>query len=384
MLIFKNYIRISKSYLSLILIYTVIFVGIAAMASLSGNQSSSTFEVSEAKIAIINHDQDTPLVKSFIDYVKTNAEYVELKNDEDTLRDALFFRKAEFIMTIPKNFTEDFMAGNDVKILTKDVPDSSGAMYSKTLLNKYLNTAKLYLKTDISSSDMLKNIQQDLSIHTDVQLLNQNQNSEIENVAIFYNFANYTLLSITIAVITMIMISFRDEKIRRRNVISSTSYKSLNRQLLLGNMVISFGVWLLYVLCSVALYSDVIFNLSGLLIIFNSFIFMIFVLIFSFFVTTLTQSRELASGISTVVGLGTSFIAGAFVPQGLLSPFVVNLSKLTPSYWYISNNNQIAKLSSFNMSDLQPVFFNIVIMLGFSILFYLLIQVVSRYKTRRI
>lgn len=383
MQVFKNYLKVMKSYIPMILAYTVIFVGIAAMTTMSGNQTSSVFEANEAKIAVINHDEDTEFMKSFETYIQDNAKYVELENEEDVLRDALFFRKVDYIMIVPKNFTEDFLNNKDVHIETMEVPDSSNAMYSKTLMNKYLNTAKLYLKTDISTSEMTKHIQEDLSIHTKVDLTSVSADEQIVNVSLFYNFANYTLLAIIIVVISMVMISFREEKIHRRNLISNTTYKSLNRQLLLGNIVSTLGVWLLYVIASIALYRETMFTTEGLLIILNSFVLVIFILIFSFFLTSLTQKREIVSGISTVVGLGTSFISGAFVPQELLSPFVLMISKFTPSYWYISNNNLISKTTDFSWQGLQPIFMNMGIILGFAVLFYILIQVTTKLRLKK-
>ncbi|MEG0367997.1 MAG: hypothetical protein RR585_14240 [Coprobacillus sp.] len=140
MQVFKNYLRVMKSYIPMILAYTIIFVGIAAMTSLSGNQSASAFETSKAKIALINHDDNSDFIQSFEQYIQDNAEYVELEEKEDTLRDALFFRKADYIMIVPKDFTKDFLDNKDVHIETMEVPDSSAAMYSKTLMNKYLDT----------------------------------------------------------------------------------------------------------------------------------------------------------------------------------------------------------------------------------------------------
>lgn len=383
MQVFNNYLKVMKSYISIILVYTVVFVGIAAMTTLSGNQSASTFETSKAKIALINHGENSEFIQSFEQYIQDNADYVELEDKDDVLRDALFFRKVDYIMIIPKDFTKDFLNNQDVRIETMEVPDSSDAIYSKTLMNKYLNTAKLYLKTNITIADITKHIQEDLSIHTKVTINSEIVDSRIANVALFYNFANYTLLSIIIVVISMVMISFRDEKIHRRNLISATTYKSLNRQLLLGNIVSTMGVWLLYVTSSIILYREVMFTNAGLLIIFNSFVLTIFILIFSFFLTSLTQKREIVSGISTVVGLGTSFIAGAFVPQEFLSPVVLTIAKFTPSYWYITNNNLISQTNDFSWTTLQPIFMNMIMIMGFAILFYLFIQLTSRLRLRK-
>ena len=251
------------------------------------------------------------------------------------------------------------------------------------VMNKYLNTAKLYLKADIADDKLTQYVSRDLNIHTDVDFHNVVVDNNIAKATTFYNFANYTLLAIIIVVVSMVMISFNEEKIRRRNLVSSISYQSFNRQLLLGNIITSIGVWSLYVIASFALYGATMLTNAGLLLILNSFVLVIFILVFSFFLTTVTHNRELVSGISTVVGLGTSFIAGAFVPQEFLAPFVLNIAKLTPSYWFIDGNNKIASLSGYSWTELQPIIMNMAIILGFAVLFYILIQLVSRLKLKK-
>lgn len=384
MTVFKYYLKVTKSYLPIIIIYTLIFVGIAMLTSTSGSTNGQTYVAEEAKIAFINHDVDSEFMDSFQNYIQENAKYVELEDTEDSLRDALFFRKVDYIMIVPQHFTEDFLNDKDVKIKTMEVPDSYGAVYSKQLMNKYLNIAKLYLKADISDQEMTQLVQKNLTIHTDVVIEHKAVDSQISSVKNFYNFSNYTLLAIIIAVIAMVMISFNEDKIKNRQLISCLPYQKLNRQLLLGNILITFGVWLLYVVASIALYGKTMLTPQGLLMILNSFVFVIFVLILSFLIVTLTHQRELVSGISTVIGLGTSFIAGAFVPQEFLAPFVLNLAKLTPSYWFITNNNTIAKLTDFSIIDLQPILMNMGVILGFTIIFYLLIQLISRLRIKKI
>ncbi|WP_028043917.1 ABC transporter permease [Candidatus Stoquefichus massiliensis] len=383
MIVFKNYLKVTRSFLSTIILYTLIFIAIAIMTTVSGSQQSQSFVTSQSSIALINHDQDTELIQTFQKYVQTHAQYVELEDSDDQLRDALFFRKVDYIMIIPKNFTDDFLNGKDIKIQTMEVPDSTSATYSKTLMNRFLNTAQLYLSAGISSHDLTHYIQDDLNIHTQVTMLNENHDGQISQARYFYNFSNYSLLAIIIVVISMVMISFCEDKIHRRHLISCVSYQSFNRQLLLGNVVVTLGIWLFYVMISFLLYQKAMCSIPGLLLVLNSFVFTIFVLIFSFFLTKLTHEREAISMISTVVSLGTSFIAGVFVPQEFLAPFVLNIAKLTPTYWFITGNNQIAQLSQYTMTDLFPVFMNMGIIVLFGIGFYFFTQFISRFQLKK-
>lgn len=82
--------------------------------------------------------------------------------------------------------------------------------------------------------------------------------------ATYYNFSNYMLITITMVIVTMIMVSFNEEKIKRRNLVSPVSYKSMNRQLMLGNYTVGLAIWLLYVGFSFILYKDAMLTMNGL------------------------------------------------------------------------------------------------------------------------
>lgn len=383
MIVFKNYFRIIKSYLPIILTYTIIFVVLAVISSSSNGGNSDAFTSTDVKIAIINHDQDSKFIENFTSYVDDKAKLVSLDNDENSLKDALFFRKVDYIMIIPKDYTKDFMAGKDIKIETMQVPDSSGASYSKTLMNKYINTASVYLTAGIDEDTLANKVKEDLSKEAKVTFEKGEAPGTIENAQFFYNFSNYTLLSVVIMVVAMVMVSFNEDKIRRRMIISPLSYKSINRQLLAGNVITAYGVWLLYVLASIALYADAMFTANGILLMTNAFIFVNVALVFSYLLSQLTTSREIVSGVGNVVGLGSSFIAGAFVPQEFLGSFVLGVAKLTPSYWFISNNIKISKLDEITMETLQPIFINGLIMIAFAIGIYIVIQIISKLKLKK-
>lgn len=68
---------------------------------------------------------------------------------------------------------------------------------------------------------------------------------------------------------------------------------------------------------------------------------MIFIQAFSFMIAKFTSNREILSGVGNLFGMGSSFICGAFVPQSMLSPFVLSLAKF---YHHIGLLKQIMKL----------------------------------------
>lgn len=382
MTVFKKYLKIAKTYATMIIGYTAIFLGLAIFAG-TYNSNSTDYESMDVKVAVVNRDKDSDLIKGFRDYIEDHGEVVKLEDKDEELRDALFYRTVDYIMIIPKNYTSDFISGRDVSIETMELPDAYSSIYSKNLLNKYLNTANLYLQAGINDSQLTKLVKQDLDKNAKVEMLEKQNDTDFTMAASYYNFSNYMLITITMVIITMIMVSFNEEKIKRRNLVSPVSYKSMNRQLLLGNYTVGLAIWLLYVGASFFLYKDAMMTSNGILLVINSFVLMIFIQAFSFMIAKFTSNREILSGVGNVFGLGSSFICGAFVPQSMLSPFVLSLAKFLPSYWFIKANEQIVKITDFSFESIRPVLMDIVIVCGFTLLVYIVTQIITKIRLKK-
>ena len=122
---------------------------------------------------------------------------------------------------------------------------------------------------------------------------------------------------------------------------------------------------------------------NGALLVINSLVLMIFIQAFSFMIAKFTSNREILSGVGNVFGLGSSFICGAFVPQNMLSPFVLGMAKFLPSYWFIKANNEIIKLTDFSFNSIQPVLIDMLIVCGFTLLIYLATQIITKLHLKK-
>lgn len=380
MIVFNNYFKIVKKFLPMIIIYTVIFIFFAVMSSSSNADKS--FVLTKPNIAIINKDLNSNLTKSFVDYVGKNTEVVDIKTDDQSLKDALFYREVDYIMIIPNGFGNSVLNSNPLKIETLKVPDSYSSTYSEMLFNRYLNIASVYVKVNMSEDQIINNIQKDLEKQANVKVL-ENNNSNIDQVRYFFNFANYTILAICIYVVSMLINIFNNKNIKKRNLSSSMSYKKINNSLFIANACITFLIWLSYILVSIFLYKDTMFTQNGLLLILNSFIFSFTALSIGFLIGNLVKSKEAQNGLVNIIALGTSFICGSFVPQEYLGSFVLSIGKFFPSYWYIKNNNDIALLSNMNIDNLIPIIINMVIILLFGIGLFILTGFVSKSKLKK-
>ncbi len=380
MTVFSNYFKIIKKYKTVIILYTFIALFFAIISTLN-SQETTNFVTTKPNVAIINNDENTKLTNAFTEYLNQNTKIINIKNDEDSMQDALFFREVSYILIIPKNYTSDFFSGKDPKIETLKTPDSS-ATFTEMLLNRYLKIINIYAKTGMSQEEAISFIQQDLKNETNIVLDSKTNTSNLSKMGYYYNFANYSFLSICIYVIGMILTSFNDEKIKKRNLISKMTYKKISNQLFAGNLCLIFLIWALYVLISLILYKEAMFSTIGAMLIINSFVFCMTAASMGFLIGTMVKSKEASSGIVNVIALGSSFICGAFVPQQYLGESVLNIAKILPSYWYISNNNYIVKLSNLDINSLKPAIINMLIVLAFACIFTLITGIYNRVKLK--
>ncbi len=379
MTIFKNYFKIVKKSLPIIIMYTMIFVSITAISVSANENTNMEFTASKPDIAIINNDSETVFLQNFEKYISKNAQIKDVQNDETSLKDALFFGELDYILIIPENFTQDFMDGKSPKIETMKVPESYNSNYCEMMLNKYLNTASIYINAGISENELDEYINKDLEKTANVEI-KQNAESGIGKIKYFFNFSNYTILATSIFVIGSVMVAFNEKNIKRRNIISSTSYTKINKQLFLGNIVLTLLIWLTYAILSFVLGGKTILCKQGMLFLLNSLVFCMPVLSLGFLIGNIVKNKEAQNGIVNVISLGSSFLCGAFVPQEFLGEAVLNFAKILPSYWFIKNNENIAILSP--TGSVQEIVINMLVMCGFAVAIFAINSVIYRIRLK--
>lgn len=372
MTVFRYYFKLVKSFLPVILMYTVIFTLFGVVATTTG-KTTSQFEMSEVKFIVHNMDTESRYTKAFIDYLKEYGTLIKVKNEED----ALFYREVDSILTIPKGFGDSILNSNPLELSRKSVPDSANVAYFDLLINRYLQLSETYVKSGFTEEEILTIIDDDMKLHTKTSLIHKEQDDLIAPAA-FYNFSNYTILAICIFVVGITMNIFYHSNIKKRNFASPISHRKINIQLLLGNSILVFLVWLLYVCISIVLYGMTMFTQQGILLIINAFLFSTVALALGFFIGILVKDKEAQNGIVNVLALGSSFICGAFVPQDFLGSGVLKMAHLLPSYWFIKNNNEIILLSNFTRETLQPILIRMGVLILFTTILFIIANLVSK------
>ena len=380
MTVFKTFLKILNKNKFIIILYTLFLIFFGGF-NMQTSESNINFVASKPDIMIVNYDEEKGITKDLIKYIEENSNVVDLKNNEDAINDALFYRDVNYVIYIPKNYNKDFMDGKNPEIEIKSTGDYQSS-FAEMLLSRYIKVANIYQKSINSEEELISKINETLSKKSEVEITSKLDTNILSKATFYYNFANYSIMACLIYVICLILASFKDIKIQKRTIISSTNYKTLNRQLLLSNSLFSIILWMTYVVLSFVLVGNIMFSIHGIFYLINSFVFTICATTIALFIGNIASNKNAISGIVNVIALGSSFLCGAFVPMEWLPEAVIKIAHILPSYYYISNNEILKTLEIINFNTIKPILLNIIIILSFSIIFIILTNIVSKRKQK--
>lgn len=380
MIVFKTFLKVLNKCKMTIILYTVMLI-VFGVLNMQTSDSSTNFVASKPDVLIINNDKDEGITKDLIKYITDNSNIIELDDSDEAREDALFYRDVNYIIYIPKDFRDDFLRGKDPEIEVKSTGDYQSA-FAQMLLERYIKIAKVYIQSIDDEDELIAKINETISKETEVEMTSKLDTNSLTKASFYYNFASYSLLAGCVYVICLILSSFRDEKIRKRTVISSMNYKTHNRQLLLSNMLFAIVLWVFYVLVSFVLVGDLMLTAHGVVYMVNALVFTICALSIAFLIGNLITNKEAINGIVNVVALGSSFLCGAFVPAEWLPDAVLKIAHVLPTYYYINSNDRLKMLEVVSFESLKPIILNMGIIVIFILGFVALSNIVARKKRK--
>lgn len=378
MTVFSTFWKVINKYKGTIILYTVMLIVFGGV-NMTTNDTGVDFTSSKPDILIVNNDKDSEITKNLVKYMSDNSNIVSVKNNEEARDDALFYRDVSYIIYIPKNYGNNILNGKNVELEIKKV-DTYDSALAEMMLSRYIETQNIYLKTNISESELINNINESLKNKTNVEIVSKLNTDKLTKVSRYFNFASYSIMAVTIYIICLVITSFHEKSVNKRIIISSMNYKEHNRLLLLSSSVYALVVWILYTILGFIILGSELFTLRGLLFIGNEFIFTFCCLTLSLLISSLCYSKVAVSGIVNVVALGSAFLCGAFIPPEMLPSSVIKIAHILPTYYFINSNEILKSLEVINMNNLHSVFINTIIMLLFSILFIIINNIVTKKK----
>ena len=328
MTVYKTFFKVVNKYKFLIIIYTAMLILFAGF-NMQTSQNSTNFVAEKPDVLIINNDKEQKLSKNLVEYIEKNSNIVDIENDEEARNDALFYRDVSYIIYIPENYSKDFLNGLNPEINIKSAGDA-GSSYAEMMLTRYIKVANIYQKELQNEDELIKTINETLEKEAETEITSKLDTDNLTRATFYYNFMNYSILAGCVYVICIIISSFREEKIRKRTVISSMNYKKFNRQLLVSNGALALILWFLYVVLSFILIGDIMFTAHGLILIANSFVFSICSLTIAFLIANLINNKNAINGIINVVALRFKLFMWCFCASRMVARhYIKNSSYFT-------------------------------------------------------
>lgn len=377
---FKAFLKILSKNRFLVIMYIAILI-ILNISIMSSKEANNDFVSIKPDIYISNEDEEKGVTKDLIRYLNDNCNVVKLKDNDNAISDALFYRDVNYIIYIPKNYNNDFLAGKNPELEIKTNGNYEASL-AEMLLKKYIKVANTYNEYIEDENELVTKINETLNKQSEVKLTSKVDNRILNRATVYYNFVSYSLLGSLIYIICIVLTSFKDPKVQKRIIISSTNYKKINRQLLASNILFSLIVWAFFVVVSLVLIGDFMYTPRGLIYILNSFLFTICATSLAFLLGTVIKNRGAIDGVVNVIALGSSFLCGVFAPIEMIPDYVLKIAHVLPSYYYVRNNEAVKTLEVMNYENLKPILLNGIIILCFALLFIILTNIISKKKQR--
>lgn len=376
MTVFKTYWKIVKKNIGIIILYTVMLLVFGTM-NLKTNKNSFEYVSSKPDIIIVNNSSGI-ITDNLISYLKTNANVKNI-TDETDIDDAVFFRDANYVIYIPKEFENKLESGKEVNIDIK-TNNSYDSYIASELLNKYLDVFSKYM--NLYNDKVLAIQKLDNTLNKKAGVVIENKTNLNSKTSLFYNFSSYSIMAIVIYIICLVLSSFNDEKISKRTNVSGMNYKTFNNYLYISSFTFTFIIFIVYLILSFLILKSSILNINGFLYSLNMFIFFIVSFTMAILISNLVKSKGAISGVVNVISLGSAFLCGAFIPVKYMPSFALKIAHIFPTFYFIDNNEYIASLQNFDKASYEFVLKNFIIMIIFIIFFLILNTLVTRFKRK--
>jgi ABC-2 type transport system permease protein len=307
---FKSFIKIFKTKIPLIAMYVGIFLMISLINTQVGSNNKSTGYVNEnIKVAVIDND-NSELSKGLTTFLKENMKAIDIIETEEGMEDALFERVAEYIVIIPRNYENDLMAGKNVSLESKKVPDAYSAVYDENLINQYMTTYKTYYvqySSEKSIGEIINKTNDNMKSHINVEM-NNNKDSGTNHIENNFNFGAYVILACIIWGVAEVLFTFFRKNIADRINVSPVSNTKKNLSLVCYSLFYMIIVYFINVIINIAIFRGEMINKINIMRLGNMLCLAMVAAGIGFLISTTIKSKGGRAAAINVVALGFSFI----------------------------------------------------------------------------
>lgn len=387
MTVFDMVLKLIKSKWRMISIYILIFMGafIIFYQMSAGSDSTGGFTSTKVEIAVVDEDH-SELSQYLYERLETKHTIIDVGERQEDLSDAMYSGQIAYAIVIPEGFEASFLNKQTIPLQTQQVLNSSSYYLVESMIHTYLQKMELLYQAQPTAS--IEELH-----HQTNEILNQNvevamdSDETISKQAIaldmHFNYLSYIFIALTILIGGLILMQLYQPEVRKRQLISPVSNLSFNLQLWLAGTLCVLAFWAIFMI-EVQLTIGGAFTQKGLFYAINALLFafvaMGITLLIGAIIAGGRQGEEVLEGCANVLGLGFSFLGGAFVPQYLLSDQVKIIGSFTPTFWYVKTNDTLLNIQNITPDVLQDIVVNYGVLLLFIIVSFLLAMFILKMK----
>lgn len=382
MTVFKGYMKILKTNLGLIMIYLVIFFSVAIVLQAAARKEKfEDFQKTSVDIAVADQDNSI-LSHALTDYLKTIHNVSQISSDPAVMQEELYYRNAEYIVQIPKNFYETCIVQGSPISVTK-VPGSYTSFYVDQQINAWLNNIRTYIAAGFSQKEAaeaaLVQPESKVSIYQD-----ESTTAETPGYTYYFRYVPYLFLAVLCYSMGYILLAFQKEDIQKRMLASSVPVRRQNLEGLLAMFTIGFALWLIAIIGALVMYpKDLLTSSVFGFYLLNTFLMMLVSLSLSYLLGLFVKNSNMLSGISNIVSLGMCFLSGVFVPMSIMDKKVLKIARFLPVYWYESINETLSQYHIISGDVAVEVWKSMGIQVVFAFVILAMILAASKYKQQK-
>ncbi len=379
MTVFKCYMKILKKNIGLISIYLIIFFSTAMILQASAKKEHlEDFEKTRINLAIADQD-DSTLSHALTEYLKTIHNVYRISAEPTVMQEELFYRNAEYIVQIPKDFYKTCIVDENPLSVTK-VPGSYSSFYVDQQINAWLNSIRTYTAAGFSQKEAATAaLEQSVSEVT----MYHDEETAVETPGYTYYFRYIPFLFLAVLCYSMgyILLAFRKEDIQKRMLASAISTRRQNLEGLLAMFTISLLLWLIAVVGAGVMYGKELLTSKVLgYYLLNTFLMLTIALSLAYLIGLFMKNINMLNGFSNIISLGICFLSGVFVPMNIMDKKVLMVAQFLPVYWYENVNETLSRYHVVSGKVAVDIWKSMGIEVMFTFALLALILAVSKYK----
>ena len=382
MQVFKAFFKILNKNKTTMIVYMVVYLALAFILSFNGQKSdTSNFSQVCMEIGVDNQDKGK-LGEALVSYLEKKNDIKDIPKEREELLDAMYYRNIQYVLIIPEDFTEKFLAGERDGVLEGTVvPGNNTAYLAGMEIDEFLQNLGMYIDGGYDPEQAAQQTLDTMSKESKVEFLSVSDKEEKPAAAYYFNYIPYIFLCVMVVSLSNVLMIFNEKNLDARNRCSAMSFFQRNLQMILGSVGIMLLEYGIFMVVALIMYPNYMGSFRGILSMGNALAFMLVCLSIAFLVGRQAKDDAQLNMFANVVGLAFSFLGGVFVPVDLMNKGMQKVAKYVPSYWYVSSNNNIWKIKS--LSEAGDIYRNWLVMLAFAVAVFAIALMINRLKARK-